>query len=164
MKELEIFYFPSVLILSSFGNSIPFIIRLFFTFHYEYAIFSVPNSIYISWVYNRIVCIRVSNLFYTFKYFLHQLWLMGFHWSLSDNNSSQVFRTFLSILANLSNAVVNRVSCRRLISKSFSSFIILWGLLHVHQLQLVSSSLSCSIVFCYYSCKVKIFISLFVFF
>ena len=42
------------------------------------------------------------------------------HRSLSDSKSSQVFRTLLSILADLNNAVVWIVSTRPLISKSFS--------------------------------------------
>ena len=42
------------------------------------------------------------------------------HWSLSDNKSSQVSRTLLSILANLNNAVVWMVSTRPVISKSSS--------------------------------------------
>ena len=48
---------------------------------------------------------------------------MVFHCSLSDSKSPHVSRTFLSILANLNNAVVWMVSTRPLISKSSSSFI-----------------------------------------
>ena len=44
------------------------------------------------------------------------------HWSLSDSKSSQVSRTFLSILVDLNNAEVQMVSIRLLISK-FSSTI-----------------------------------------
>ena len=47
---------------------------------------------------------------------------MVFHWSLSDNMSSQVSRTLLSILADLNNAVVWMVSTRALISSSSSPF------------------------------------------
>ena len=47
---------------------------------------------------------------------------MVFHWSLSDSKSPQVSRTFLSILAVLSNAVVWMVSTRPPTSKSFSHF------------------------------------------
>ena len=36
----------------------------------------------------------------------HQRWLVVFHWSLSDNKSTQVSRTILSILSNLDNAIV----------------------------------------------------------
>ena len=43
---------------------------------------------------------------------------MVFHWSLSDNKSPQVSKTFLSIPADLSNAVVWLVSARPVISKS----------------------------------------------
>ena len=44
------------------------------------------------------------------------------HWSLSVSESPQVSRTFLSILANLNNAVVRMVSTCPLISKSSSPF------------------------------------------
>ena len=40
---------------------------------------------------------------------------MVFNWRLSDNKSPQVFRTILSILADLSNAVVWIVSTGLLI-------------------------------------------------
>ena len=43
---------------------------------------------------------------------------MIFHWSLSDSKSPQVFRTLLSILVDLNNAVVWMVSLGSLISKS----------------------------------------------
>ena len=43
-----------------------------------------------------------------------------FQWSLNDNKSPQVSMTLLSILANLNNAVVQMVSTRHLILKSFS--------------------------------------------
>ena len=45
---------------------------------------------------------------------------MVFQWCLSDNKSSRVSRTLLSILADRTNAVVWRVSTRSLISKFFS--------------------------------------------
>ena len=48
---------------------------------------------------------------------------MVFQWSLSDSKSSQVSKTLLSILADLSNAVVWMVSIRPVISKSSSPFI-----------------------------------------
>ena len=47
---------------------------------------------------------------------------MVFHWSLSDNKSPQVFRTLLSILAVLNNAVVWIVSTCPPYSKSSSPF------------------------------------------
>ena len=47
---------------------------------------------------------------------------MVFHWSLSDSKSPQVFRTLLSILAVLNNAVVWMVSTRPPTSKSSSPF------------------------------------------
>ena len=48
---------------------------------------------------------------------------MAFHWSLSNNNSLQVSRTLLSILAVLNNAVVWIVSTRQPTSESSSPFI-----------------------------------------
>ena len=57
-----------------------------------------------------------------FESFSHQLKLMIFYWSLSEKKSSQVSRTFLSILADLSNALVWIVSTRPFISKSSSPF------------------------------------------
>ena len=45
---------------------------------------------------------------------------MVFHWSLSDNLSPQVSRTFPSILVDLSNVVAWIVSTRPLITKSSS--------------------------------------------
>ena len=47
---------------------------------------------------------------------------MVFHWSLSDNNSPQVSRILLSILAVLNNVVVWMVSTRSPASKSSSPF------------------------------------------
>ena len=45
---------------------------------------------------------------------------MVYHWSLSDSESSQVSETLLSILADLSNAVIWMVTTRPFISKSSS--------------------------------------------
>ena len=69
---------------------------------------------------------------------------MVFHWSLSGSKSFQVSRTLLSILANLNNIVVSRVSTLHLISKCFSSFT---NPFLVHQLQLVLPLPSYSIVY-----------------
>ena len=73
---------------------------------------------------------------------------MVFHWSLSDNNSPQVSRTLLSILANLNNAVIWMVSTRPPMSKSSSSIINPLVTYQAQQLLLISLSLSCSIFFC----------------
>ena len=72
---------------------------------------------------------------------------MVFHGSLIDSTSPQVSRTLLSILADLNNAVVWMVSTRALISESSGPCKNLLWLHRVHQLQLVSPSLSRSIVF-----------------
>ena len=47
---------------------------------------------------------------------------MVFHWSLSDSKSPQVSRTLLSILADLSNAIICIVFTRPPTSKSSSPF------------------------------------------
>ena len=47
---------------------------------------------------------------------------MVFHWRLSDSKSPQFFRTLLSILADLNNAVFWMVATRPLISKSSCPF------------------------------------------
>ena len=62
-------------------------------------------------------------------------------------NRQQVSRTLLSILAYLINVVVWIVSCP-LIPESSSR---LWGWFRAHQLQLVSPSLSCSIVVVFFN-------------
>ena len=72
---------------------------------------------------------------------------MVFHRSLRDNKSPQVSRTLLSVLADLSNAVVWMVSTRPVIFKFFSLLPIFWWLYREHQLQLVWPSLSNSTVF-----------------
>ena len=51
-----------------------------------------------------------------------QFYLKVFHWNLRDSKSPQISWTFLSILANSSNAVVWMVSTCPLISKSSGPF------------------------------------------
>ena len=68
---------------------------------------------------------------------------MVFHWSLIDSMSSQVLETLLGILADLNNAVVNMISTFKS-SSPFTNPLVTYRALH---LQLVSPSLSCSIVF-----------------
>ena len=48
---------------------------------------------------------------------------MLFHWSLSDSKSRYVLMTLLSILTDINNAVVCRISTRALISNSSGPFI-----------------------------------------
>ena len=76
------------------------------------------------------------------------LQLMVFHWSFNDSKSPQVPRTFLSILANLNNIVVLIVSTNPLISKSPSPFNN--PLVTVPKAPM-TTSLSCSTVFFFYS-------------
>ena len=49
------------------------------------------------------------SLFYTLWLFLHQCWLVVFHWSLNDRKSFWVSSSLLSVLATINNAVVCRV-------------------------------------------------------
>ena len=59
------------------------------------------------------------------------------HWSLSDDKSTQVSRTLLSILADLNNAVAWTVFTRPIISNPPIHVPIFWWLTQEHQLQLV---------------------------
>ena len=71
------------------------------------------------------VTLAFHNLFsysYHSTLFSHKRRLMVSHRSLRDSKSLQVSRTFLSILADLNNAVVVMVSTRSFIFKSSSSF------------------------------------------
>ena len=101
-------------------------------------------------------------LLYFFESFSHQHQLLVFYWSLSDSKFLQFSRTLPSILVIL-----------KVLSFGWSPLVflfpilsvplpILWWLYWVHQLQLVSPSLYCSIVFQFPS-KVLVLISLFAF-
>ena len=80
---------------------------------------SMPNLIPTYRLYILIVCIKA---FGSFSFFCPYYFWDFFHESLSDNKSPQVSRALLSILVDLSNALVWIVSTRLLISKSFSPF------------------------------------------
>ena len=71
---------------------------------------------------HEFILLLLLLLFSPREFFLHQLMLIVFHWSLSDSKSAQVSRTLLSILTDFHNAVVWIVSIRPLIFKSFSTF------------------------------------------
>ena len=66
---------------------------------------------------------------------------MVFHWNLGDNKS-QVSRILLSILADLSIVVIWMVSARPPISNSSNPLTKPLGLFQVHQLKVISPSLS----------------------
>ena len=70
--------------------------------------------------------------YYYYTSFSYQHLLIVFHGRLSECKSQHFSWTFLSILADLNNAVVWIISARPLISKSSSLFISLWGLFRVH--------------------------------
>ena len=104
------------------------------------------------------------NYYNYYHYFFYFPWVFhtNINWSLSDNDSLQVFRIFLRILANLNNGVVWMVSIHPLIFYFFSPFPSFWSRFkrtiydwyhsyHVPQLSLFSG-------------KVRVLISLFSFF
>ena len=98
--------------------------------------------------------------YYSFRVFLHQLWLRVFHWVLSDSKSPHVSRILLSILADRNNAVVWMVPACTPIPIPLQSLL---GSFRAHQLKFISLFLSGSIVF-QFSGKVQVLVSLFVFF
>ena len=87
----------------------------------------------------------------------------AFYWSLSDSDFLQVTRTLLSILADLNNAVVWMVSTCLLISKSSSPFTNPLGIVPSASITILTTVGFMFHIFLF-SCKVKIFISLFTFF
>ena len=60
--------------------------------------------------------------YFCLRFFLHQPYWMVYHWGLRDSKSPHEFRTLISLLADLSNAVVWMVSARPLVSKLASSY------------------------------------------
>ena len=54
--------------------------------------------------------IQLSNYYYYYGSFSHQLYLMVFHWSLSDSKSLGGAKTLLKILTDFSCSVVRMVS------------------------------------------------------
>ena len=104
-----------------FSSKVLVLISLFAFFQYDLMVsrnckvYNSPGSIII------IIIIIIIIVIYSFRVFSHQLWLMAFHWRLSDSNSPQVSRTLLSILAVFNN-VVWMVFTRPPTSKSSSPF------------------------------------------
>ena len=90
-------------------------------------------------------------LFYTFESFLPQRLLRVSHRCSSVSKSPQVFKTFLSILANLNNAVVWIISTCPLISKSSYPFINFLGVVPSASTTIGITVTSCfSILFCFH--------------
>ena len=75
----------------------------------------------------------------------------GFNWRLRDSKFPRVFRTLLSILANLNNAVDRLVSTCPLISKSSSFLINYLGIVRSAIITVGITSSLCSIVFFFQS-------------
>ena len=97
--------------------------------------------------------LHFAEIFYQFYYNYLLIWVFlspelvgGSHWNSSDNKSPHVSSTLLGILADLDKSIVWMVFTCSLTSMSSSRKLILSGLSQVHQPQLVSQSLSCSIV------------------
>ena len=88
---------------------------------------------------------------------------MVFHGSLSDSKSPQAYRTILSILANLDNAVFRRVSIWLLISKFSSPFTNPFGIVPSDPTTIGITITSMS-QFMSFSSKVYVLIALFLFF
>ena len=103
-------YFVSSWFLRLFHIHISSIFRT--TYYYNYNIFEI---------FSRALADGLS-LESEWQQVTSGLYDMVFHWNLSDSKSPQVFRTFLSILAVLNNAVVWIVSTRPPTSKSSSPF------------------------------------------
>ena len=87
--------------------------------------------------------------------------LVVFLWSMSDCKSPQVFRTFLSILADINNAVILMVSTGPFISKSSRLFIN-----HLVTASRAPIIIGINVTFMFLSffrflCKVELFIFLF---
>ena len=102
--------------------------------------------------------------YYSLRVFLRQSSLIVLNWSLSDRKSPQDSRTFLRILADLSNAVVWMVSTHPFISKSSSPFFN-----HLVTVQRAPIIISIIVTFIFHSffqfpSKVEVFIFLFTFF
>ena len=97
-------------------------------------------SFYASLLHSRIMWLIISSLllhnlpllFYWILliYYFTTLWV--FHGSLSDNKSLQIFRTFLSILANLNNPVAWLVLIIPLFSISASLFSMPLGTIYYY--------------------------------
>ena len=86
---------------------------------------------------------------------------MVFHWSLSDTKSPHVFRTLLSIIADLNNAIVWIVCTCPLISMSSSPFVN--ALANVPRAQITIYHFHVPQFF-HFSSKVQVLVFLFTFF
>ena len=99
------------------------------------AYFAISNSIPMSWLYNLIVCIWVSNsnsLFHNLIVIMINIKCVlftsafadGFHRCLVDSKSPQASKNLLRILADLNNVEVCMVSVCPSISNSFKHLLI----------------------------------------
>ena len=106
-----------------------------------------------------VVSVRVSSVSHMFGGWWYKFFTFVFADGFLLESGSKFPGLFLT---DPNNAVVWMVSTHPLISKSSSRCTNLWWKYWTHQLQLVSPSLSCSIVF-QFSSKVLVLISLFAF-
>ena len=115
-----------VLLFPSLPVPLPILWELFQEHQLQLVSTSPSCSIVCLFFFNFLARSRYLSLlslsFYSFESFSHKRYLMIFRWGLSDSICPQIFRTLLSILIDLSNAVVLMISTYPLISQSSSSF------------------------------------------
>ena len=121
-KSSSPFNIPSVPVPITIGINVTFMFHSFFNFlerskYLFFFLFSFNFTLWSAETAKSTIIIIIFIIVYSY-----QLWLMVFHWSLSDSKSPQVSRTLLSILAVLNNAVVWMVSTRLPTSKPSSNY------------------------------------------
>ena len=94
-------------------------------------------------VFVLLIIIIIILLWVFFFYYGVNWWSFTGVW-VAESLLMSPFRAFLSILADLNNAVVRKVSLRPPISNSFSPLSKHWGPFQARQLQSASISPSCS--------------------
>ena len=139
---------------ATIGITVTFIFQRFFSSlsRYKYLSLFLFSLIFTQWSAGK----AKSNIRYVHFNSLTLLFLASgqhwrqvvvIHWSLSGSKSPPISRTLLSILADLMSIVVWMASILSLITNSSSLFSSPWSLFQLNQLQLVSPSPSCSIIF-----------------
>ena len=96
------------------GIIVTFMFHRFFQFSSKIKILISLFSLFFLFLLSLLLLLLLLHL----ESYLHQLTLMVFHWSLSDNKFLQVSRTLLSILADVKNVIAWIVSTHPLIPTS----------------------------------------------
>ena len=114
-RYLSLFTYSFSFILWLTGTAKSTILQIFFFFFVDY--YKIRSS-------GRVLLLLLLSLllFLLLETFSYQHYLIVFHCSLSDDKPCQVSKTLLSILADLSNAVICIVSTRPFIYKSSNFF------------------------------------------